>query len=1693
MGLEGSRFGSLLAMCNNGCNIYVSSPNYKEANYTTGLVTRYLNIGRIYGEIIGTVTNPVVNIGDSLSINNVIVTFTGTTLASVVNNINGANIPGVTASAVDNKLKITSDVVVAAEKLNILNGNFGGSALFLLGIQQYKFVQNIKHPEGSGETFGTALTVDQTIDTLAVGSNGADMAISTTFDADEGTATTFDGTGTKFVQLIADSGAVYIYNLMANPFEDVNNPALYAYSQKLSGPDLETGFNFGAAIALRGEYLTIGVSNDYDIVTEGGSVYFFRNPDSRSGWTLIRNKEPRVDIGAVSSAFIYNQTNENIIDFFDYIDPVKGKLLGVVDQELDFKEEYDPASYNTSTRADTINNTNFYWSDKQVAKTWLDLGTMSFIDYEQDTIQYRAKNWGSLFPGSVVTVYEWVESDFLPSLYATAVGTGVAKYPDDSAYSSVTTVDPVTGIISQKYYYWVSGLTTVDVNRAVRTLSAKSLESYITNPKDQDIPYLALLNSNAVAVYNINDTLSGNDIVLHLDTSTARNTNLIHNEWQLVQQGAGADSIPSRAILKLKDSLVGFDINDFSVPDPLLAVQNRLGILSNPRQSMLLNRLVALENYVVTLNSVLLKNPILLTRNPSLLYVNDPVPTTGFDTQTNNVADLGYLDTNAYYDGYKVLITSDSTYQGRWSIYSFNSATDSFEVSRLQSFRTTLYWTATDWYSESYQFGKDINFTVDIYSDTQALVLTPGNYVKVLDSGQGSWLIYEVLADLSFELIAAQNGTVQISSTVYDVSVGAGYDSIVYDTNEYDSQPVKELQNIYDSVYREILIDDLSNEFNNLFLTIINYIFAEQKSPDWIFKTSFVDVYHNLRALQEFPNYVRDNQSFYDDYINEVKPYRTIVREYVPLYNRQDDAYGDWTDFDLPSAYDSNTNVYKSPNVNNPGDAELFTSDLYSDWYSNYKFKITDYIIGNVGLNYILPPNVEITGGGGSGASAITTIFGNGKISGITVISAGSGYTSTPNVFINGDGVGATAYPLLKNEYYASQANLSYNLVRSVDTILKFDRLDYSSNLIVWQPNTAYANTVVVSGNTAVDSGNIYVSSGNIIVYNNQAFLATNANVTSQAIFDFTRYSRIDSGNVLLNAIDRIVAYYEPEVGMTGKNINQLVYGTGYPGSYLQGPGFRANAFEVSSNIISFDYEGLTIDSANIAAFDFVNLGFEIDQSIRIEANVPFDFQNNGYFTIVNVNRDSMTLTGQPVETTWNLLLDNPVTANVGDWITQANNTANAYILESVVNSQYLSVIYTTPAFTVSAGNVITINGVTATSNIAEINSGGNVDVKISYLDLKDVLDSNVYSTYLDSNLGIRPQDINIVGGAYVDTYSSHAPEELVPGRMYDAMEMRVFSNTAGNTATLGYRLFQPMSANIVYTRISANATTTLSANLLLADDEILVNNASVLPTPSAVLGNPGVVFINGERIHYYQKYDTAKMSTAVAWTANTNIPVNTLIALDSNVYLTQGNVYANANIYVNTANIQLIRLNSLRQLRRGVDGTGAANIVLAGNTVSDSSLAQLIPNAQIFSPVTVTGNVTVTANVTFKLVLSSNITANIGDYITQFIGNTANARVLGNVISSNVVAVGNVTGVFVTAANTGTRVNIASMTSGVSTTTANVLTISTLGSVFANGNVVLSSTPLLRSNIWEQFGTTLQNSNTVGAQFIRAEPSYIP
>jgi hypothetical protein len=67
------------------------------------------------------------------------------------------------------------------------------------------------------------------------------------------------------------------------------------------------------------------------------------------------------------------------------------------------------------------------------------------------------------------------------------------------------------------------------------------------------------------------------------------------------------------------------------------------------------------------------------------------------------------------------------------------------------------------------------------------------------------------------------------------------------------------------------------------------------------------------------------------------------------------------------------------------------------------------------------------------------------------------------------------------------------------------------------------------------------------------------------------------------------------------------------------------------------------------------------------------------------------------------------------------------------------------------------------------------------------ILDSILESQYLDSLLGTRPSDIITDGGAYVDTYESHAPEELVPGITYDTLDFRVYTRPGADWTSTGH------------------------------------------------------------------------------------------------------------------------------------------------------------------------------------------------------------------------------------------------------------------------------------------------------------------
>ncbi len=73
--------------------------------------------------------------------------------------------------------------------------------------------------------------------------------------------------------------------------------------------------------------------------------------------------------------------------------------------------------------------------------------------------------------------------------------------------------------------------------------------------------------------------------------------------------------------------------------------------------------------------------------------------------------------------------------------------------------------------------------------------------------------------------------------------------------------------------------------------------------------------------------------------------------------------------------------------------------------------QVTSLPVAAAGSGYVVPPTVAITGGGGSGATAIAVLSATGTVSSITVTEVGGGYTSAPTVTLtaNGAGSGATS------------------------------------------------------------------------------------------------------------------------------------------------------------------------------------------------------------------------------------------------------------------------------------------------------------------------------------------------------------------------------------------------------------------------------------------------------------------------------------------------------------------------------------------------------------------------------------------------------------------------------------------------------------------------------------------------------------
>ena len=1142
-------------------------------------------------------------------------------------------------------------LLISAPSIKYTNEPYGKVAIFTNTSGVYVLNQIIDNPLPTNDLkFGHSISISKDESTIAIGALGKTRSREQVFDENNNSGnTTFDDDSTKFTESIPDAGTVYVYNKIGNKF---------IQADELNDVNILSGSRYGTSVVATNNNVFVGApSNQSNTLstTDTSNLYIFGKIDTTiQSWKVLREQTDTVDTTTIGRVALIDTLKEEIVDYLDVVDPVKGKISGLAEQELKYKAAFDPATYSIGL-AGTIVNTETNWLDEHVGELWWDLSTAKYMWYEQGDDIFRKNNWGRLFPGASIDVYEWVKSELLPSEWAALADTtkglatsisGQPKYPDNSVVSVKQVFNNVTGSFENVYYFWVKNKVTLP-NTENRRLSSYQVAGYIADPVANGLKFVEILSPSSVAFANVQPMLIGNrinaNIIIDTNASTPK-----HTEWLLLNENDHT-SVPNTLLeKKLFDSLLGHDSLGNVVPSKNLTYRNRYGIGIRPQQTLFKDRLPALRNLISFVNSVFLKNRIVgnysfenlnkveeipalfsyeydaivedITAldevitinyvraklecraengkirsvtiiNPGFGYSVAPKVTimsigsaigeiiTELDNEGRVISATIVTPGSGYEDGlvdvkvraHSIIVRVNSDTGNRWTKHSFDYVLRTWVKVQTQKYNTPLYWTTVDWVSTAYDSYKTIQYTISNLFDIGSLTtIVDGDYVKVKNIGDGKYAILQKVSKNgnyipSYDIVYREKGTIQLLDSLWNYDLGKyAYDKATIEETLYDQIPDQELYYILLALKNNIFINSLKVNWNLFFFAAVKYALTEQKLLDWAFKTSFINVFNNIGTLDQRSVYKLNNEEYFENYINEVKPYHTKLRSYTSIYDKLEQSNLYTTDFDLPSYYDTSTNALSIVGLNNP----LVATYPWKSWKDTYKFYVGSIEVGYAGYGYTQRPTVTITtatGDTGNGASAQAYIR-NGEVYKVLVTNPGSGYVIPPIVTISNSNVG--------NNRARVSVVMANDTVRKNIIGMKFDRTSVVGDLV----NLTVTDEFLCDGTS--DKFTL-------------TWLATPDKKTITPLLD----------GKLVFGTDYTIEYYQVKVSQTGINIPQA-----FPRNSWEGERMIDHRYRYFSNTLrSGELPGYI---RHYAKFVFLNRVPQYGQIFKVTYNKHIDLYN---------------------------------------------------------------------------------------------------------------------------------------------------------------------------------------------------------------------------------------------------------------------------------------------------------------------------------------------------------------------------------------------------------------------------------------------------------------------------------------------------
>jgi len=796
---------------------------------------------------------------------------------------------------------------------------------------------------------------------------------------------------------------------------------------------------------------------------------------------------------------------------------------------------------------------------------------------------------------------------------------------------------------------------------------------------------------------------------------------------------------------------------------------------------------------------------------------------------------------------YTVYVLTDSEADNMWSKFEWSQTEQQWIRVHSQQYDVTKYWYTVDWTSSDFNNLQPITYTV---SDTYGLSsITPavGQYVKVQNGGAGRYIILRKVDktlnigsfDADYDIIYEQNGTIQISNTLWSPQLtDFGFDEIAaYDQTFFDQEADSELMYIIKSIRDDLFVGNLKAYWNQFFFHAVKYALSEQTNIDWVFKTAFINATNYAGSLDQRSTYKLQDSQYYLNWIEEVKPYHTQIRNFTTNYTATDLTHTFNTDFDLPAYYDQPTgNFITIQTLTNT----VLQTYPYKSWLDNHTLEVGEVQVTNGGSNYVSPPTVKIItapGDTGKGATAVAYIS-LGKVYDIVVTNPGSGYTITPTVVLVGGGG--------KNYQQATARAQLYNgKVRSTSVSIKFDRISYGpeiSNItttdsyigdgesyswvLTWVPQ-AEKNTikVTIDGSTVLSDqytieyySDFFTNPNGLTYLKNYAKLLLNfvPKLEQKIVIAYIKDIKI------LSAIDRINNYYQPGPGMPGVDPEQLMKGLSFGGVKVDTLPFNyASGWDVLPYYTSAwdSYSSETnygvVKDPQLSMPDEYNSAET--QKTDAETQLTFWQTRLAQLQALLANTPSLILVpGAGIQYT-----NNPeyqyVLGQIGEaevevnsynaLIASLNNTINEIVANFVPvstpfvvpNGATINVYISTTTAAIAGGNATRIDptvvptivgtGTTATIYIpATLFDPTLTGQLVTFRDQTsdgtilpgdpDALDVVISGGDLSEiTLGIKPSDILLDGSGFLDQNYSHAPEEMLPGQIQESFAVTVFES----------------------------------------------------------------------------------------------------------------------------------------------------------------------------------------------------------------------------------------------------------------------------------------------------------------------------